>query len=244
MALVGLIGGSGLDRWGEPLRSVTTNTPFGPPSGPVQVFAAWGHELLFLPRHGPDHAIAPHRVNYRANIHALFEHGAGAVVAINAVGGVDPGLAPGAIVVPDQLIDYTWGREHSFRDGEAGPLDHVEFAAPFDDDWRTRLLAAGKSAGVALTDGGCLGVTQGPRLETAAEVRRLARDGCTLVGMTTMPEAALAREAGLPYACLAVVANLGAGLDAEPISLEAIHQVLDEAMDRVRRVLDALFAAL
>lgn len=237
MALIGLIGGSGLDHWGEAGTSASVSTPFGEPSGPLSRFSIGANELLFLPRHGPDHGIAPHHVNYRANIHALAAGGVDAVIAVNAVGSLDERVAPGSLVVPDQLIDYTWGRAHSLRDGDAGPLDHVDFTWPFDEAWRRRLRAAGDAVDVTVHDGGCIGVTQGPRLETAAEIRRLARDGCQLVGMTTMPEAALAREAGLPYACLAVVANLAAGLEATPLSVAAIEAELSSSMNRVRRLL-------
>ncbi len=240
MALIGLIGGTGLDHWGDPPREVAPETPFGPPSGPLQFF---GETLVFLPRHGPDHDIAPHRVNYRANIHALAQAGVSGLVAVNAVGGLHETASPGALVLPDQLVDYTWGRAHSFRDGDAGPLDHVEFAQPFSPDWRARLLEAGCVAGEGLVDGGCVGVTQGPRLETAAEIRRLERDGCTLVGMTTMPEASLAREAGLPYVCLAVVANAAAGLSDTPITMSQISATLARSMQRVRRVISALVEA-
>ena len=182
-------------------------------------------------------------MNYRANIAALGALEVQAILAVNAVGGVDPSLPPGALVVPDQLIDYTYGRDHSFFDGEAGPLDHVEFAEPFTPALRRALLGAGSEAGIAVHEGGCLAVTQGPRLETAAEVRRLARDGNDLVGMTTMPEAVLAREAGLPYACLAVVANPAAGL-AEPITQEAIEATLAAAMNDARRLVATLTESL
>lgn len=240
MGPIALLGGSGLDRWGEPDERRLPETPFGTPSGPVERFSLGARELLFLPRHGPEHDIAPHRINYRANVHALAEAGAEAVVAVNAVGSLDPNLSPGCLALPDQLIDYTWGRATSFRDGASEPLDHVEFAEPFDPEWRARLLRAGDASGVTLRDGGCLGVTQGPRLETAAEIRRLARDGCDLVGMTSLPEAALARERGLPYASVAVVANFAAGIGPAPISMEAIRDTLAGGMTAIRRLIDAL----
>lgn len=241
MGPIALVGGSGLDRWGEPAASRRTDTSFGAPSGPVERFSPEGaRELLFLARHGPAHDIAPHRVNYRANIQALADAGAAAVIAVNAVGSLDPNLPPGSLALPDQLIDYTWGRAMSFRDGIDETLDHVEFAEPFDHEWRARLLRAGEVAGVGLRDGGCIGVTQGPRLETAAEIRRLARDGCDLVGMTTMPEAALARERGLPYVTVAVVANHAAGIGSAPIRMEAIRETLAGAMTAVRRLVRSL----
>lgn len=241
MGPIALLGGSGLDRWGEPAASRRPETPYGAPSGPVERFSVESaRELLFLARHGPAHDIAPHRVNYRANIQALADAGAAAVIAVNAVGSLDPNLPPGSLALPDQLIDYTWGRAMSFRDGTDETLDHVEFADPFDHEWRARLLRAGEVTGVGLRDGGCIGVTQGPRLETAAEIRRLARDGCDLVGMTTMPEAALARERGLPYVTVAVVANHAAGIGSAPIRMEAILETLAGAMTAVRRLVRTL----
>jgi 5'-deoxy-5'-methylthioadenosine phosphorylase len=244
VALIGLLGGSGLDHWGEPLKRFTAETPFGAPSGPLDLFEVHGHELLFLPRHGPEHEIAPHRINYRANLHALFEHGVSALLAVNAVGSMSQAMAPGALAVPRQLIDYTWGRSQSFRDGDSAPLAHVEFAEPFSARWCSKLLTEGQAKGLVVHDGGCLAVTQGPRLETAAEIRRLMRDGCDLVGMTTMPEATLARELDLPYATLAVVANFAAGLAEEPISEAAIAATLEDSMGAVRELIDGLLEKL
>lgn len=240
MPSLGLIGGSGLDHWGEPVERRSLETPWGEPSDPFEAFDVGATRLWFLPRHGADHRLAPHLVNYRANIHGFASLGVEALVAINAVGSLDPNLPGGCLVLPDQLIDYTHGREASFHDGVAGSLDHVEFAEPFSHRWRAQLLRAGAACGVSLRDGGCVAVTQGPRLETAAEVRRLARDGSDLVGMTTMPEAVLAREKGLPYVTLAIVANLGAGLEEQPITLEAIERTLAGAMTQVRTLIDQL----
>ncbi len=239
--MLGLIGGPGFDRWvGDAPILDSVETPYGEPSGPLLQVPGTHHDFLFLPRHGPDHSIAPHRVNYRANIDALHRAGVEAILTVNAVGSLDRSLPPGSLALPDQLIDYTWGRAHTFLDGNREPLEHVEFAEPFSHDWRVRLLQAGAACGVALRDGGCIAVTQGPRLETAAEIRRLAHDGCDLVGMTSMPEAGLARERGLPYATVAVVANLAAGLEEGPITMDAIEQALDGAMRSVRRILETL----
>jgi 5'-deoxy-5'-methylthioadenosine phosphorylase len=244
MAILGLIGGSGFDHWGEPVERRSMETPFGEPSDAFEAFDVGSTRLWFLPRHGSDHGIAPHRVNYRANIFGFSTLGVDAVLTVNAVGSLDVNLPGGSLVLPNQLIDYTYGRENSFHDGVAGDLDHVEFADPFSHRWRAHLLRAGASSGVAVRDGGCIAVTQGPRLETAAEIRRLARDGSDLVGMTSMPEAVLARELGLPYATLAVVANLAAGLEDEPITAEAIEQTLAGAMDRVQTLIDHLLNTL
>ncbi|MEE4174757.1 MAG: S-methyl-5'-thioinosine phosphorylase [Xanthomonadales bacterium] len=244
MRRLGLIGGSGFDHWGEPVERRAVETPFGEPSDAFQAFERSSTRLWFLPRHGSDHGIAPHRVNYRANLFAFSTLEVEAVLTVNAVGSLDVNLPAGSLALPDQLIDYTHGRESSFHDGVAGDLDHVEFAEPFSHRWRAELLRAAEASGVAVRDGGCIAVTQGPRLETAAEIRRLARDGSDLVGMTSMPEAVLARELGLPYATLAVVANLAAGLEKDPITVEAIDRTLADAMGRVHTLIDRLLQNL
>lgn len=244
MARIGLIGGSGLDHWGTPANEVNAATPFGDASAPLAVFERHGHELLFLPRHGARHDIAPHRVNYRANLYALHEHGADAVITVNAVGSMSRDMPPGSISVPDQLVDYTWGREHSFSDAPGSELQHVEFAEPFTPAWRERLLQSAGAANIAVADKGCIAVTQGPRLETAAEIQRLIRDGCNLVGMTSMPEAALARELDLVYVTLAVVANFAAGLEAQPITHANIQETLAGSMSQARQVIDQLLESL
>ena len=234
----GIIGGTGavdlLDR--EKLRHV--DTPWGSPSAPLAEVTLADQSVWFLARHGNPHRIAPHRVNYRANIDALRQAGVSDVIAINAVGGVDPQLAPGALVVPDQLMDYTWGRESSFANDHDRALVHIEFGRPFCSQLRVQLLAAGADLGLEVHNGGCCAVTQGPRLETEAEVRRLENDGATLVGMTSLPEAALAREAGLNYASVCVVANPAAGVSAEAISLDAIERVLHQSMGSVHKLLE------
>ncbi len=245
MIELGVIGGTGALDLFEPLRPAAgeLQTPWGAASmAPVPVSLGQS-QAWFLARHGQPHRIPPHRVNYRANIGLLQSLGVRQVIAINAVGAIAPNLAAGDLVVPDQLIDHTWGRAHSFSDDADSPLQHIEFAHPFAGPTREALLAAARASGVALHEGGCYGVAQGPRLETAAEIARMAADGCTMVGMTAMPEAALAREAGLDYASLCVVANPAAGLDAEPISVAEIHRVLEQAMTRVVALLRALVMA-
>jgi 5'-methylthioinosine phosphorylase len=235
-----LIGGSGLYAL-DGLREVTTRrvmTTWGAPSAAVTCGLLHGIELLFLPGHGAAHHLPPHLVNYRANVSALAELGAEAIVATAAVGGIT--AATGALVVPRQLIDYTWGREHSYADGsQASPL-HVDFSEPYSPPLRARLLAACRAARVAAIDGGVYGVTQGPRLETAAEIDRLARDGCSIVGMTGMPEAGLARELGLDYANLSLVVNPAAGRADGAIAMAAIERELATGMATVRRVIEAL----
>jgi 5'-methylthioinosine phosphorylase len=240
--MIGLIGGSGLSRLPglNATGSLHFETRWGHPSGPL-IEGNWqGVPLVFLPRHGAAHSIPPHRINYRANLWALKEAGARAVIAVAATGGLGPDCIPGALVVPDQLIDYTWGRASTFFEGEGADLVHVDFTEPYDPGLRADLVAAAGAGGLSVVRGGVYGCTQGPRLETAAEIRRLARDGCTVVGMTGMPEAALARELGLPYACLAVVANYAAGLDpgGTIISIEDIHRTLERAMVDACRVLE------
>jgi len=232
-----VIGGTGALNLFPAGRSVSLTTPFGPPSDRPRAITIGDAEVWFLARHGDPHRIPPHKINYRANIHALKTLGADSVLAINAVGGLAAELEAGSMLVPDQLIDYTWGRAHTFSDGGSAPLRHIDFTRPFDGPLRDRLLAAARRAGHEMVEGGCHAVTQGPRLETAAEVAQLAAAGCTVVGMTAMPEAALAREAGLDYTSLGVVANAGTGLDDGPITEDDIHRVLQAAMQKVAAII-------
>lgn len=217
-----VLGGTGLYQLAQ-LADITPHrldTPWGRPSDAILAGRLEGRKgdgrVLFLARHGARHTLPPHRVNYRANLWALRQLGAQRIVAINAVGGISAGMAPRRLVLPDDLIDYTWGREHTFHDGPGAagsdnPVEHVDMGRPYDPGLRDALLAAARASGAGLLDGGVYGATQGPRLETPAEIRRMARDGCDVVGMTGMPEAALARELGLAYASIAVVANWAAG---------------------------------
>jgi 5'-methylthioadenosine phosphorylase/5'-methylthioinosine phosphorylase len=243
---IAVIGGSGfaampgLVQLGDDLP----DTPYGRPSAAiVHGRLAGGGELLFLPRHGPAHRIPPHRINYRANISALKACGAQRVLGLAAVGGIGRGYGPRSLVVPDQLIDYTFGRDHTFFDGGAQPVVHIDLTNPYCDALRSGLLLAGERLGLGLIADGTYGVTQGPRLETAAEVRRLERDGCHIVGMTGMPEAALAREAGLSYACCAFVVNWAAGKAAGEIRMSEIEANIAASLDRIARLLAALSRA-
>lgn len=253
MKRIGIIGGSGLNALEglEPGEVRTVRTRWGAPSAPLRFGAFAGVDIVFLARHGEPHGIPPHRIDYRANIQALRDAGVDAVFAAAAVGGIAAFAAPGALVLPDQIIDYTWGRASTFyddrceeADGDGIGVTHVDFTHPYDADLRRQILQAGQRDGIALHDGGCYGATQGPRLETAAEIRRMQRDGCDVVGMTGMPEAALAREAGLPYVAVNVVANWAAGLGGETITLEAIERTLHEGMADVRRLLAAWLEGL
>lgn len=240
--MLAIMGGTGLSRMqgARLLAEHPAATPLGDASAPVVEVELEGRRVLFLARHGQPHRIPPHRINYRANLLALQAAGATRILAINAVGGIDPALRTPSLVLPDQLIDYTWGRESTYFDGIYRPLEHLDFSWPYDAALRQAVLQAALGAGLPLVDGGVYAATQGPRLETAAEIRRLAREGCTLVGMTGMPEAMLARELGLPYACLALVVNPAAGLVAEPITLAAMEQALVQGMADVMQLLRTL----
>lgn len=242
--MLAIIGGSGLTQLAsmEVLRREVARTPFGEPSGALIFGKLCEKPVVFLARHGHGHTIPPHQVNYRANLWALKQAKADGVVSVASVGGIRSDLAPGALVIPHQILDYTWGRKSTFFEGGEQPVRHIDFTHPYDPGLRLRLLAAAKAAGETAVDGGVYATTQGPRLETAAEIDRLERDGADLVGMTGMPEAALARELELPYAAINVVVNYAAGRAAssEGIHFDSIEQVLHEAMLRVRCILEAL----
>ncbi len=242
--MLGIIGGSGLSHITDlnVMRQQVVATPYGEPSAALMIGQLQGCAVTFLPRHGQTHAIAPHRINYRANLWALHAQGVRDVIAVATVGGISGDCGAGTLVVPDQIIDYTYGRDATFFDGVAQPLAHIDFTWPFCDRMRQRVLGAGAAAGIALRDGGTYGATQGPRLETAAEIERMARDGAHLVGMTGMPEAALARELGLGYAMLAVVVNpaAGRGASAGQVALNDIAAVSAAAMIHVQALLAAL----
>ena len=235
--IIGLIGGTGLNEWAFVESRQGFETPYGSPSSQISTYQSENTHLLFLSRHGDGHSIPPHRVNSRANLWALKKAGASSVIAVNAVGGITPGFEPGSMFAPDQLIDYTWGRTQSYSDDLDHKLRHVEFANPFAGRLRKDLLCAAQAAKVKLGDGGCLGVTQGPRLETSAEIKRLKNDGCNMVGMTSMPEAALAREMELDYASICVVANWAAGVSDVPITMEGIEATLKMALIDVRLII-------
>jgi 5'-methylthioinosine phosphorylase len=226
-----VIGGTGLYQLAG-LEDVETHQPVtrhGALSGPVRIGTLHGRRVAFLARHGEGHSLPPHRVNYRANLSALHALGASRVLALNTVGGIGERFGPRVLACPDQLIDYTWGRVSTFCEEEGSEVLHVDFGDPYTPSLRRGVVDAAAEAGVAMVDGGCYGATQGPRLETRAEIQRMRRDGCDLVGMTGMPEAGLARELGLEYACLAIVANWAAG--AGPVTDEVI--TLDEVLANV-----------
>ena len=242
---LGVIGGTGVYRIAalEDVESHLPETRYGFPSGPVRVGTLGGRRVAFLARHGEGHSVAPHRINYRANLVALRMVGAGRILALNTVGGITDRYGPRVLGCPDQLIDYTWGRISTLGEEEGSDVQHVDFGDPYTAGLRAQVLAAAQRAGVEVVDGGCYGATQGPRLETRAEIARMRRDGCDLVGMTGMPEAGLARELGLDYACLAIVANWAAGCgDAAEITMAEVLANVDAASAGLPPLLRELLA--
>ncbi len=246
MKRLAIIGGSGLDHLAAlcDTQPRHTTTRYGPPSAPIIEGHINAAPVFFLARHGEGHHLAPHNVNYRANITALRDLDATQVIAVNAVGGITPEAKPGTIVVPDQIIDYTHARAHTFYDDTSEKLEHVEFTEPYTASLRAALLGAGEVLGTTIISRGTYACTQGPRLESAAEIERIARDGGTLVGMTGMPEAALAREAGLDYAAICLVVNWAAGRDAQRISMPAIKRELTRGMARIVDILTTAITEL
>ena len=243
---VAVIGGTGMNNWPGLVvtGSSAVDTPFGAPSAPLVRGTVAGIEAIFLARHGEGHKVPPHAINYRANLWALKAAGVEQVIAIGACGAIAGWFAPGGLAVPNDVIDYTWGREHTYSDGRPGStLRHVEFDQPYAASVRRALLDAARAANVEARDGGVMAVTQGPRLESAAEIRRLKNDGCDMVGMTSMPEAALAVELGLPYACLAVSVNWAPGIGSGDIHGEIEHW-LNSSMAKVRAILERALPAL
>jgi 5'-methylthioadenosine phosphorylase len=238
-----IIGGSGLAKLSAlaNTRRQVMRTPYGEPSGAMTFGELAGREVVFLARHGYGHTIAPHEINYRANIWALKDLKVEGVFAVASVGGIRADFGPGTLVVPDQIIDYTHSRKSTFYEGADSPVTHVDFTRPYADRVRRRLLAAAARCGEAIADGGVYACTQGPRLETAAEIERIARDGGDLVGMTGMPEAALAREAALDYATLCVVVNhaAGRGDSRTAIRLEDLETVLHATIVRAVNIVEA-----
>ncbi|KAF0163445.1 MAG: 5'-methylthioadenosine phosphorylase [Rhodocyclaceae bacterium] len=245
--MLGIIGGSGLTQLAnlDVSHREVVRTPYGEPSGPLTFGRVGCQDVVFVARHGYGHTIPPHMVNYRANMHALQTSGATQVISIASVGGIRGDLGPGTLVVPHQIIDYTWGREMTFQSGGEGPVVHVDFTEPYDGGVRKLLLDVAQRIGEEMVDGAVYATTQGPRLETAAEIQRMCGDGADVVGMTGMPEAALARELQLPYAALCVVSNWAAGRgdSLHAIKFASVESVLHLAMGRVRRVIEGICQA-
>ena len=245
--MIAIIGGSGLTQLSnlDVTRRLAVRTPYGEPSSALTFGRIAGADVVFLARHGYGHTIPPHAVNYRANVWALREQKVEGVVSVASVGGIRADMRPGAIAVPHQIIDYTWGRKNTFFEGGDQHVTHIDFTEPYSTQLRRRILEAAHACGEAVVEDGVYAANQGPRLETAAEIDRLERDGADVVGMTGMPEAALAREAGLDYATIAVVANFAAGRgdSLHGIRMEDIEPVLQQALARVRRIIENLVAA-
>jgi 5'-methylthioadenosine phosphorylase len=242
--MLGIIGGTGLTQLAnlEITHRQVARTPYGEPSGALTFGRICGQEVIFLARHGYGHTIPPHAVNYRANLWALKDHGVDRVVSVATVGAIHPGLLPGMLVIPSQIIDYTHGREATYFVGGDKPVVHLDFTLPYCEAMRAALIEAAASAGITLRDGGVYGVAQGPRLETAAEINRMERDGVDMVGMTGMPEAYLARELELCYAAVGAVVNqaAGRGRSAEGIQMGEVQAMLGEVMLQVRRLIEQL----
>ena len=242
MSIIAIIGGTGLTEFPElNIKKIhkQVDTTLGKPSDDIVEGELHGQRLLFLPRHGKNHAVAPHKINYRANLLALQSLGADSMIAVNAVGGIHCDAIAGHISVPHQIIDYTHGREHTYFDGEFRPLDHAEFSHPYDETLRQKLIKvlSVHTLNHGFSRGGVYGATQGPRLETIAEIKRLENDGCDIVGMTGMPEAVLARELNIPYASLCLVVNPAAGKTDALITIGEIRCVLSRGMLDIKSIL-------
>ena len=244
--MLAIIGGSGLTQLSnlDVTHRLAVRTPYGEPSGALTFGRIAGADVVFLARHGYGHTIPPHEVNYRANIWALNEQKVDGVISVASVGGIRSDMRPGVIAVPHQIIDYTWGRKNTYFEGGEQPVTHIDFTEPYSAQLRSRILDAAAACGEAVVGDAVYATSQGPRLETAAEIDRLERDGADVVGMTGMPEAALARELALDYATIAVIANSAAGRagSLHGIRLEQIEQVLQESLGRVRRIIEQVVA--
>lgn len=240
-----IIGGSGLTKLKDlkDIRREVGRTPYGDPSAPMTMGTLGDHEVIFLPRHGLSHQIPPHQVNYRANIWVLKSMGVKQVYAVGATGGIASALKPRDIVIPTQLIDYTYDREQTFYDGANGIVEHIDFSQPYSEALRQNMIRAAATAGIPVHAEGVYAATQGPRLETAAEIDRIDRDGGSIVGMTGMPEAALARELEMEYALISLVVNPAAGRAGdETISMQEIFTHLEEGMQDVCRIFEAMLS--
>lgn len=239
MTKLAIIGGTGLNSIDEFLvtNSHAIETPYGKTSAPLLEGKLAGVDTVFLARHGSGHSIPPHKINYRANIWALKSIGVADVIAIAAVGGIHKEIPPKKIVIPDQIIDYTHSRNHTFFEDDLSEVTHIDFTWPYNEILRQKLIKVGQDLNLDISDKGVYGVTQGPRLETAAEINRMERDGCDVVGMTGMPEAVLAKELELNYACCALSVNWAAGRGAAKITMQEIERALNQGMVSVKSIL-------
>ncbi|MFT6906612.1 MAG: 5'-methylthioinosine phosphorylase [Oleiphilaceae bacterium] len=242
--MIGIMGGTGLSQLDgfDIQEQKWCETPFGEPSSILSFGDFKGQKVVFLARHGVPHKVAPHLINYRANLSAFKQEGVTQVIAVNAVGGIHSEMGPTSIAVPDQIIDYTYGRAATIYDGcHVESVDHIDFSIPYTESVRELLIKASKLANVDLLESATYGATQGPRLETSAEIKRMQRDGCDIVGMTGMPEASLARELGLDYACLALSVNWAAGITDQVITMKEIKEAIHGGMNKVHRILNYTF---
>ncbi len=246
MNKIAIIGGTGLTSLNNLtiLRREIVQTPYGEPSGPLTQGEISGTEVIFLARHGYEHTIPPHKVNYRANIWALREAGVSTIIAVNAVGGITEQFKPASISIPDQIVDYTYSRKNTFYEEGLTQVVHVDFTEPYCEKLRQSIISKAKINNIELNESATYAVTQGPRLESIAEINRLEKDGCDIVGMTGMPETALARELELCYASVAVVANFAAGKSNNTITMELIEQNLTEGMIAVKKLLEVVIPKL
>ena len=241
MSKLAIIGGSGLTELEglEIINEIDPETIWGKTSAPIKVGKFYDKEILFLPRHGDPHTIPPHKINYRANIQALKDNDVHEIIAVNAVGGITKNMTPCRIVIPDQLIDYTHSRIDTFYEENLKEVVHIDFTAPYSESLRQQLINTAKENNIDLVADGTYAVTQGPRLETAAEINRYEKDGCDIVGMTSMPEASLARELEMEYACCSLVVNWAAGKTDEIITMEIIEDYLNKGIGKVHELLSA-----
>ena len=242
MTKLAIIGGTGLSNIDELTATKTQSieTPYGEISAPLMSGTLSGKEVVFMARHGSNHSIPPHKINYRANIWALKEIGVTDVIGVAAVGGIHSNVPPEKIIIPDQIIDYTYGRKHTFFEDDLSKVTHIDFTNPYNEKLRQKLIEAAFKSKIEVQKGGTYGATQGPRLESAAEIIRLEKDGCDIVGMTGMPEAALARELGLNYACCALCVNWAAGKMNREITMDEIEQAIEKGMASVKSILSSV----
>ena len=245
MTELAIIGGTGLTclQHLNIDRREVIRTPYGEPSDTLAIGDLYGKDVIFLARHGAGHTIPPHKVNYRANLWALHAQGVKRVIAVCAVGGIHADIIPGAVVIPDQIIDYTWSRNHTLFESDLSRVTHIDFTDPYCPEMRQLILDAASRTGIDVLRSGTYGASQGPRLETAAEINRMERDGCDMVGMTGMPEAALARELDLSYASIGVSANAAAGRGEGAIDMGMIEKNLETGMEKVRKIVEQVITA-
>ncbi len=239
MTKLAIIGGSGLNQMkGLSIHSTEQlETPYGSPSANFIHGSLNNQDIVFLARHGSPHNIPPHKINYRANIWGLKQLGITEIISVVAVGGITLNMAPAHIAIPDQIIDYSYGREHTFFADNLEAVTHIDFTFPYSKQLRNRIIKVASESGLSFTSTGTYGSTQGPRLESAAEILRMEQDGCDLVGMTGMPEAALAKELDMGYAAIAVIANWAAGKSEGEITMDEIEQHLKTGMLQVEKLL-------